>query len=165
MPLSELDRKSVEAFREYVEGSVAADDRYGPVSRHDTEDWSDLATRFEVGRSCWLEVTLRPLVPQIRVGFVTDDPAVNEEVGQALQDSEHTTEALIASAFEDAGLDWADPVVEHGSVGGEYFYFATPLEIEDTLDFDSERIRDTTVRMLEGYLIVFGPATAVEEED
>jgi len=171
MALSEHDRKSIEAFREYIEDSVAGDERYGPATRHDSEDESTLMTRFEAGPSCWFEVVLRPSVPQIRVGFSTDERSMSEEVEQAIQEAGDTMETLIASGFREAGLDWPDPVVEHGCEGEESFYFATPLEVEDLFDLDFEQMRNKVVRMLEGYLVAFGPGIEVgefeeiEEED
>jgi hypothetical protein len=165
MPLDDKDQNSVDAFRTYIEDSVASDDRYGPAQRHDRKDGSTLATRFEVGSSCWLEVALRPLIPQIRVGFVTNDRVKIEEVEQAIQESGDTMEKFVGLGFAEAGLDWKEPPVEHYSEDGEHFYFATPLEVDELVDLDLDEARNKTLRMLEGYLIALGPAMFVGEEE
>ena len=105
MSLSEEQREQIEAFREYIEDSVAGDDRYGPPERIDREDWSTLATRFEAGPSCWFEIALCPSVPQIRVSFLTDDRWKSEEIEQAIQDSGDTMEEFVQVGLEEAGLD------------------------------------------------------------
>ena len=165
MPLDELSRERIDAFRDYIEASVSNDDRYGAAYRCDREDESMLATRFEVGPSCWFEVILCPMVPQIRVGFLTNDRLTSEEVEQAIQESDGTMEQFIELGFAEAGLDWKNPVVEHYSEGEEYFYFSTPLALDELPDLDWPEVRNKTLRMLEGYLIAFGPAIAVEEVD
>ena len=165
MPLSEQDRDRIEAFRTFIADSVATDDRYGPAARHDREDGSTLATRWHAGPSCWFEIAVRPLIPQVRVGFLTEDRWKSEELEQAIQDSGDTMSEFVGVAMEDAGLDWPEPPVEHYREGGQYFYFATPLTIEELRDLDSDEVRDKTLRMLEGYLIAFGPAIAIEGDE
>ena len=63
----------------------------------------------------------------------------------------------------DAGLDWDEPPVEHYREGGEFFYFATPLELDDLGDLDWPETRNKVVRMLEGYLVAFGSAIVTDE--
>ena len=67
--------------------------------------------------------------------------------------------------FEDAGLTWEEPTVEHYRDGGKFFYFATPLTLEDLEDLEQEEVRNKALRMLEGYLLAFGPALEVDDED
>ncbi len=171
MPLDELSRETIEAFRSYVEDSVAIDDRYEPAERHDREDESMLATRFAAGPACWFEVVVRPLIPQIRVGFLTNDRQESEEIVQAVRDSDQSIEAFVGLAFGEAGLDWKEPPVEHYDEGDGYFHFATPLDLDELRDVDLDEIRAKTLRMLDGYLIAFGPAIeqgelgAEDEED
>ena len=86
MAFSEEDHELIEAFRTYIEDSVANDDRYGVSNRLDRDDASTLATRFEATPTCWFEVALRPLIPQIRVAFLTNDRWLSEELEQAIQD-------------------------------------------------------------------------------
>ncbi len=163
MPLTEKQREQIEEFRSYIEDTVAADDRYGEKQRLDREDESTLATRFAAGTHAWFEVAIRPFIPQIRVGFLTDDRWKSEECEQAIEESGDTMQEFIGMGFSDAGLDWPEPPVEHYREGGQYFYFATPLALDGLADLELDEIRDKTIRMLEGYFIAFGPAIAVED--
>lgn len=165
MPLEEQDREIVEAFRCYIEDLVLIDDRYGEAERHDRDDESTLATRFSAGLSCWFEVAVRPMIPQVRVAFLTDDRWKSEEVEQAIQDSGDTMEEFVEVGFAEAGLDWKEPPVEHYRDGGTHFYFATPLEVEDLVDLDREETRNKTLHMLDGYLISFGPSVLLDEDE
>ena len=165
MSLTETDRETIEAFRTYIEDSVAPDDRYGPAERHDRDDESTLATRFEVAPACWLEIAIRPLIPQIRVGFLTDDRWKSEGMEQAIQDSGDSIEEFVGAGMTEAGLDCDEPPVVHYRDGERFFYFATPLAIEELYDLDLSEPRNKTLRMLEGYVIAFGPALEFDEED
>ncbi len=165
MPLTQQDRDRIESFRSFIADNVANDARYGPASPSDRDDASTLATRFNAGPACWLEVAVRPFIPQVRVGFLTDDRWKSEELEEAIQDSGDTMQEFIGLAMEDAGLDWSEPPVEHYREGGKFFYFATPLAIDELRDLDSDEVRNKTLRMLEGYLIAFGPAIAVEDDE
>ena len=71
----------------------------------------------------------------------------------------------MTAGFVEAGLDWKLPTVEHNSEPGQDCRFATPLEVEEPADLDTDEVRDKTLRMLEGYLIAFGPAIIVEDEE
>jgi hypothetical protein len=164
MALDETSRETIDAFREYIEGAVAGDERYGDLVRADREDESTLASRFRVG-ACWLELAVRPFVPQVRVGVLTDDRWKSEEIEQGIQDSGDTMEEFVELGFSEAGLDWSEPIVEHYREGGKYFYFATPLDIEEIPDLAWEEPRNKVLRMLEGYLVAFGPFLEGDEED
>lgn len=174
MPLSEDEREIIDVFRDYVAGAVAADDRYGPPTRHDQEDESTMALRFEAATACWFEVAVRPFVPQLRVAFLTGDQSRSEEIEQAVAEAGSSLEAFVGEAFRDAGLDWPAPPVEHYQERDGLFYFATPLdaiesqELDDftgLVDLEHEQIRGRILRMLEGYLIAFGPAIEADEDD
>jgi len=165
MALDERNRETVEAFREYIEDAVAGDERYGDAERDDREDDSTLASRFRAGGSCSLEVAVRPLVPQIRVGLLTDDRWKSEEIEQGIQDSGDTMEEFVGLGFAEAGLDWNEPPVEHYREGGKYFYFATPMEVDELPDLDRDELRNKVLRMLEGYLVAFGPFVIIDEEE
>ena len=174
MPLSEDEREIVEMFRDYVAGAVAADDRYGSATRHDQEDESTLALRFEAATACWFEVAVRPFVPQIRVAFVTSDQTRSEEIEQAVGEAGSSLTGFVGEAFRDAGPNWPAPPVEHYSGPDGLFYFATPLDaiesqelddFTDLVDLEHEQIRGRVLRMLEGYLIAFGPAIEADEDD
>ena len=165
MPLSEDDREFIEAFQNFIEGTVEADDRYGAVSRCDDAGGTILASRFEAGPTCWLEVAVHASAPQVRIGFLTSDESIGQEALQVLEESGATLQEHVAQSFSDAGLDWADPPVEQVHEAGEYFYFATPLDIDELPDLEWADFRAKVVRMLEGYLIAFGPAIEVDEEE
>lgn len=165
MSLSQEDRDRIESFRVFVEDSVATDDRYGAKSRDDREDGSTLSTRFNAGTACWFEVSIRPLIPQVRVAFLTENRWTNEECEEAVEESGDSMEEFVGMGFSDAGLDWAEPPVEHYREGGKFFTFATPLALDELSDLDRDVTRDKTLRMLEGYLIAFGPAISVDEEE
>ncbi len=163
--MTERDQESVDLFREYIEDAVATDERYGPAVRHDTENESMLITRFEAGPGCWFIMAINPSVPKVRVGFLIDDPAVYDEIRQWLDEMDEPVEAVLAASFAEAGLDWTDPPVEGACEIGACSCFNTPLELEDALDFDGEQVRNKVLRMLEGYLIAFGPAVIVAEPE
>ena len=162
MALSEQDANRIEAFREYIEDMVSGDDRYGSPVRQDTD--AALATRFFEGTSCWFEVAVLPSTRQIRVGFFTTDSTINTDCEQVITDSGDTVVRFVGQAFVEAGLDWPAPSVEHGKDGAASFY-ATSLQFDDMIDLDADDLRDKVIRMLEGYLIAFGPALGAEEED
>ena len=165
MPLSEHDSERVDAFLTYIEDTNAADERYGRSQRHQRDDGTTVATRFEAGPSCFFEVAVRPLVPQVRVAFLTDDQETSEEFEQTIEDFDGTMEEFVGAGLQEAGLPWPDPQVEHGRDDGNYFYFATTLDLEDPGDLDEDATRNKTLRMLEGYLIAFGPAIRIDEEE
>lgn len=165
MPLDEQDREVIEAFRRYIEDSTGNDDRYGAAYRDDWEDETTLATCFEPVRSCRFEVAVRPLDPQIRVGFFTNDRATGEEIEEAIRESGEAMEQFLGAAFREAGLDWNKPPVEFSREDDETVSFATPLALDELFDLERSEVRSKTLRMLEGYLIAFGPAIVDEEEE
>jgi hypothetical protein len=162
MALSSDDQNRIEGFREYIEDTIATDDRYGSAVREDSD--KVLATRFHEGTACWFEVALLPSAKQVRVGFFTTDPAINTECEQVIVESGETAVRFVGQAFEEAGLDWPSPPVEHGKEGNAFFY-ASPVKLDEMIDLDSDELRDKAFRMLEGYLIAFGPALGAEEAD
>ncbi len=164
MPLNEDQSRWCEDFRNYIENSAATDERYGPIQRHDRDDQSLFASRFEMAPKCWLEVALRPFIPQVRIGFLTTDRWKSEDAESMIEDSGDSMSEFVGVGFNDAGLDWDEPPVEHFREAGQFFYFATPLDIDDLRELESDEIRNKTLRMLEGYLIAFGPTMVVEEE-
>lgn len=163
MALNDEQRAIIETFRAYIEDSVTADDRYGAKSRLDRPDESILASRFEAAPKCWFEVAIRPMIPQVRVGFLTNDRWISEGAEEAIEGSGDTMNEFVESGFDDAGLDWANPPVEHFRESGEFFYFATPLSLDELAELNGDTVRNKVLRMLEGYLIAFGPALPVED--
>jgi len=163
MALSQNDREVVEAFRSFIEDSVSADDRYGTASRHDRPDGSLIASRFHAGGPCWFELSVRPARTEIRVGFVTDDAVTNDGMLELIADAGQTMSEFVGAGFTEAGLDWGDPPVSHTQEGA-MFTFTTSLTVEELREFDSDEVRDKAMRMLEGYLIAFGPALLMESD-
>jgi len=163
MSLTELDRNRINDFRTYIEDALAQDDRYGSPARHDREDDSILATRFEVGPNFWLELGVRPFIPQLRIGILTDDRWKSEELEGLIESSGDNMVEFVELGFDEAGLDWKNPPVEHFRDAGTHFYFATPLELAEIAELEADEPRAKALRMLEGYLIAFGPAVIIED--
>ena len=112
-----------------------------------------------------LECTVRPMVPELRVGFLTSDRWVSEAIEQTIEDSGDSMSEFVGLAFADAGLDFDEPPVEHYRSEGEDFYFATPIAIEEVYDLSLPKTRDKALRMLEGYLLAFGAFAQGDEDD
>jgi len=164
MPLSEEERDMVDAFREYVQDAVAADDRYGPVTHADGDD-AVFAVRFEASSTCWFEVAIEASIPRIRVGFLTTDEFLGAEAEEVIEDAGETLQSHVGEGFRHAGLDWSEPPVERIQLEGEYFCYTTPLPIDEIPDLEWDDVRGKVVRMLEGYLIAFGPAIEVADHE
>ena len=158
MVLSETDLSIVQAFRDWLDLQIASQEQFSAVSRVDREDQSTLATRWQASPSIWFEIAIRPAIPQVRVGILTDDRWVSEEFEQGIEDSGDTMYEFVEEGFHDAGLDWHDPPVEHYRDQGKYFYFSTSLEL-DTLDRlrDDAALRSKIKKMFEGYYCAFEP--------
>lgn len=155
MPLSDSDRKLVTDFRAAFERGYAGDDRFLRVVRDDRPDNSVLATRFSVLEDVWLELTVRPFVPQLRAGIVTTDRWKNEELEERIEETGDTMSEFLELGFDEAGLDWREPQVEHYRDQGKYFCFATGLELPALQSLVDPAIRDKARRMLEGYYHAF----------
>lgn len=165
MSWTDDDRTRVALFREFVEDSVAADDRYGPVTRHDAADESVLASRFDMTEGCWLEVAVLPHESKIRVGFGGSERDHADQLEQSATESGATLSQFVGTCLVEAGLDWVDPSVERGEDGNGQPYFATSFVLEELGDVDFPNVRGKTVRMLEGYLIAFGSSIVPEDDD
>lgn len=155
MPLTEGDLKHIEQFRDHVAQAMGRDERFGPAVRSAREDMSSFLMRFPIAPSCWVEATVRPYIPQVRVGFVTDDRWKSEEAEDAIEDSGDTMPEFVEMGFEDAGLTWEEPPVEHYRNPEKFFYFATPFELKSLAELDLPETRDRTLRMLKGYCNAF----------
>jgi len=162
---SDCDEEIVAAFLDYVEGAVAADDRYGPVGRCKSDDESIIASRFEAFESCWLEVAVHREPPRITVGFLTGESSVEQEIENGLADLGGTLKDLLAQGFQEAGLKWNNPPIERLDETGQYAYYVTPVDLDELRDLELEEHRAKTIRMLEGYLITFGPAIELTDDE
>jgi hypothetical protein len=155
MPLSDADRKLIADFRTTLERGYAADPRFAAVIRDDRPDDSVLASRFPVLDDVWLELTLRPFVPQLRAGIVTTDRWKNEELEERIEETGDTMSEFLELGFDEAGLDWRAPQVEHYRDQGKYFCFATGIELPSLQALADPTLLDKARRMLEGYYHAF----------
>jgi len=160
MPLSPEDRQLVTRFRDRFEAGLAGDARFGPARREDREDESTLTSRFTVAPGLWLEMVVRPFLPQVRVGIVTDDRWRNEDLEDKIEESGDTMSEFVELGFEEAGLEWPEPPVEHYRDQGRYFCFSTALDLKRLSDLDDPAVLDRVRRMLEGYYCAFRSAIA-----
>ncbi len=158
MPLTDVDRTVIDRFRKLVETRFAGDPRFRAAQRHDRDDGAALAHRFEVAPQLWMELCLRPAIPQLRAGIVTDDRWKSEELEQVIEDSGDTMSEFVEMGFEEAGLDWPAPIVEHARDQGKYFYFATAFEIPTIAALDDDSVQQKIFGVLEGYYRAFRPA-------
>jgi len=147
---------SVAAFRDWLTEQLAVNERMGPAQTDDRDDGSTLTTRWPIGENLFMQVTLRPLIPQVRVGIVTDDRWKSEEIEQGVQDSGDTMEEFLELGFSDAGLDWDEPPVEHYREQGKWYSFITPVELASLDELAAQKLRDKVLRMINGYLISYG---------
>lgn len=158
MRLNSEQRGTVEAFRRAFEARLAGDARFAAAERDDRDDESLLASRFRVADRLWLELAVRPFVPQVRVGIVTDDRWKNEDLEDKIEESGDTMSEFVELGFEEAGLEWREPPVEHFREQGRFFVFATAIELRELSELALPGLMDRVSRMFEGYYQAFRPA-------
>ena len=158
MALTDQQRERIDAFRKHMEQTLSADGRLGELTHDDRQDGSSLASRFLVGEKLWIEMCLRPAIPQLRAGIVTDDRWLSEDLETAIEDSGDTMSEFVELGFDEVDLDWTDPVVEHYRDRGKYFYFATGFELDSLDQLDTAAVRDKLAKMCLGYYEAFRPA-------
>jgi hypothetical protein len=141
----------IELFRAEVQSLVEIRLGLSQAERHDRDDHWIMATRWPVARRWWLEMAVRPTLPQICVGLVTDDPDRSRDTEKLIADSNLTIQEFVGLGFKEAGLDWPEPVVVHCREGADRFCFVTPLELESLEDLASGAMRDKVLGMLDGY--------------
>ncbi len=155
MAVPASDPAIVQRFRDAFEAGLRGDARVRSVLRDDRADGSVLATRFEVAPQLWLEMCVRPHIPQVRAGLVTDSRWLSEDLEQAIEDSGDTMSEFVELGFDAAGLEWPDPVVEHYREQGKYFYFSTGWELGDLAALGEPATLERARKMLEGYYQAF----------
>ncbi len=143
------------AFREQVERQLAREPGFGAVSRHDRLDRPGLVTRWLADKRVWYELDVRPTLPQVRVGMLTDDAYRSRDFEGLIADSGDTLQELIELGFATAGLTWHEPPVEHYCELGRFFYFATPVDLESLDELGDKALPDRICRMLKGYHLAF----------
>lgn len=121
------------------------------LERRDRDDRWVLISRWPIDGRWWLELTIRPTLPQVRMGVMTDDPERCRDAEKMIADLSLTIREFVGLGFKEAGLDWPEPPVEHYREGTERFCFATALDIESLEDLAGEAIRDKVLRVLDGY--------------
>jgi len=156
MTLTDTQARLCAEFREWLYAKLADDDRFGVDDDDDHQDGSTLTTRWSISDELCIQVSLRPLIPQVRVGVVTDDRWKSEEIEQAVQDSGDTMEEFLELGFEDAGLDWDEPPVEHYRDKGKWFSFITPLELDRLEMLADDATRNKVLKMIDGYCRSYG---------
>lgn len=158
MAVDEPARSKIESFRRRFREKYARDARFLAIEDADREDGSSLATRFKVADHLWLEMCLRPHIPQLRAGIVTDDRWISEDLEQVIEDSGDTMSEFVELGFEEAGLSWPEPPVEHYRERGTDFYFSTGFELESLDALDDPQVFEKICQMFEGYYEAFKPA-------
>lgn len=148
----------VAQFRAQVQARVQKSPLVTSVAPADREDGSTLATRFQVAPRIWLEAVIRPRLPQLRAGILTDDRWTNEDLEDKIEESGDTMEEFVELGFQEAGLEWPKPVVEHYRDQGVYFCFATAIPLQTLDELRKPELLDKFCRMLEGYAMSFDPA-------
>ncbi|MCC7290896.1 MAG: hypothetical protein IT449_02405 [Phycisphaerales bacterium] len=156
MPLSDCDVSIISSFRDWLDARRASGG--DPSLRDDRADGSSLLTRFPAGPQTWLEVAVRPYIPQVRVGIVTDDRWKNEELEEAVESTGDTMSEFVEAGFHEVDLDWRDPPVEHYRDRGKDFTFATPLDLSSMDDLSRDDVRTRVWKMVEGYRTAFAAA-------
>src|SRR5262249_30204653 len=75
MSLTSKQQEAIAEFRECFERGLANDPRFAKPTRDDRPDQSTLATRWAsvVNPNVWFEAAVRPFLPQLRIGLLTDD--------------------------------------------------------------------------------------------
>jgi len=146
----------VKAFRAWVEAKLAKNDTYHAPQHFDRDDGSTLTARWPMHGSLWLEVTVRPLIPQVRVGIVTEDRWKSEEIEDAIETSGDNMSEYLEVALAEAGLDWSDPPVEHYRDQGRWFSFVTPIELSQIQQLADDQLRTRVLQLIEAYTASYG---------
>lgn len=159
MVITAAQRDLVDSFRSSFEDAFARDERFKTPARHDRPDGSTLAVRWPTAANehVWLEIAVRPLIPQVRVGILTDDRWKSEDFEEKIEESGDTMSEFVEMGFEEAGLTWLDPPVEHYREDRTFFYFATAVELPRLDDLATPAVREKARQMFEGYFHAFGP--------
>jgi hypothetical protein len=152
-------RDVIETFRSTFERDLAGDPRFSGMHRHDRSDGSTLATRWTsaANEHVWFEIAIRPQIPQIRVGILTDDRWKSEDLEEKIEESGDTMGEFVEMGFEEAGLTWLNPIVEHYREEMKFFYFATAFEPGSLDQLGKDETRAKVRQMLDGYHHAFAP--------
>jgi len=157
--LTTAQRDRVDSFRTALEDALKSDARFAGSTRHDRPDGATLACRWQsdANPQVWFEIAVRPLIPQVRVGILTDDRWKSEDLETKIEESGDTMGEFVEMGFEEAGLTWKDPIVEHFREDMKFFYFSTALNLALLDDLARPEIRTKARQMFDGYFHAFGP--------
>ncbi len=155
MQLSAADRQRIQQFRQRLTDHYAGDPRVLAVSSEDRPDDSTLSTRLQVSEHIWLDLTIRPFLPHLRGGIMTDDRWANEELEEAIEETGDEMGEFIEASFDAVGLEWKNPLVEHYRDQGKYFYFATAHDLGSLARIDAPETFERARLMIEGYYDAF----------
>jgi hypothetical protein len=158
MPLSSADKSTIEAFRAGIERRATTELSLQAAQREDRPDGSALISRLRAADHIFFELVVRPAIPQVRVGIVTDDRWRNEDLEDRIEESGDSMSEFVEMGFEEAGLEWIGPPVEHYREHGQYFCFATAVDLPSIATLNDDAVRGKVWRMLHGYHLAFGPA-------
>ncbi len=160
MALTSAQQETVEQFRATFRARYASDPRFSNIADADRDDGAWLMTRFAVADRLWLELCVRPSIPQVRVGIMTDDRWISEELEDAIEETGDSMSEFVESGFDEVGLDCPEPTVEHYRDQGKYYYFATALELGALDELGTSVTLDRVARMIDGYYEAFRKAIA-----
>lgn len=149
--MDDRDRELVEDYRTWFESAVLAEPWGGTPQRHDRREGSGFATRWPAGRRLWYELAIRPRLPQVRFGLMTDDADSSRDLERIMVDMDLTLQEFVSLGFAAVGLCWANPPVEHYCEQGQFYYFATPLDLKSLADLADPALRERTIRVARGY--------------
>jgi len=151
MPLDDRCRRVIEDFREWIESAVSGLLGVGDFIRYDVRDTSVLVTRWPMGRHLWYEVSVRPFLPQVRAGIMTDDVYRSRDFRRMIDGTGDTMVEFMVQAFSEVGLDWIDPPVEHYCEDGSRYYYSVPMDIRALDQLAEGALRDKVLKILSGF--------------
>lgn len=165
MPLSIDDREEIQSFLSYVEDALVDDDRYGTTHRHEGKGDTPCALRFAATDKCWFEVDVDPSNRKAYVGLCTNDSETFTEITQEITESELTPTSLLEHALQGMGHHSQQITVDRFSGSDNMAGYRSPIELDELRELGRDDIRNQTLRILEAYLIAFGPALLIEDEE
>lgn len=160
MASTALSSPAVESFRKGIEQAAGMIPGFGDLWREDRPDGAALASRFAVAPRVWIELVIRPQVPQVRAGIMTDDRWRNEELEEAIEETGDSMGEFVELGFDEVGLEWRNPIVEHYRDQGKYFCFSTAVDLQDPAEFSDSSLNRRVTLLLRGYFEAF--RTAIE---
>lgn len=152
MMVTPEQRVQVEAFRQRLEPAVTERLKGIACEHDDRDDGRTLTTRWAVQPRFWLELTIRPTLPQVRVGLLTDDRLRFRDLRGMIEASGYTLNEYVAMSFASEGLIWPDPPVEYYHESGRRFCMASALDLREPADLAQDVTREQSLQMAAGYL-------------